>query len=111
MAHTLFSATLGLSSPWRITAVSFSDAENRLDMTVDFQQGCDVTCPLCGSEADLLDSSLETWHHDDFFRFSAFLHALVPRIHCHKGCGIRKIKVPWARAGSRFTLLPETETD
>jgi transposase len=42
----------------------------------------------------------------DFFQHQAFIVARVPRISC-KTCGVRLITVPWARAGSGFTLLME----
>jgi transposase len=42
----------------------------------------------------------------DFFQHQAFIIARVPRVQC-PGCGVRQIAVPWARAGSGFTLLME----
>ena len=44
----------------------------------------------------------------DFFQYEAYLHARVPRVNCpNEGCGVKQIQVPWARAGSGFTLLFE----
>jgi transposase len=51
-----------------------------------------------------------SWHHLDFFQYEAHLHAEVPRVAC-AGCGkVTQVLVPWAREGSRFTLLFEALT-
>ena len=42
----------------------------------------------------------------DFFQHEAYLHARVPRVKCPEH-GVHQIPVPWAREGSRFTLLFE----
>jgi transposase len=49
---------------------------------------------------------MQEWRHLDFFQHQAFLRARTPRITC-KTCGVKQINVPWARAGSGFTLLFE----
>ena len=49
---------------------------------------------------------MKEWRHLDFFQHQAFLHARTPRIKC-PDCGVRLVSVPWARAGSGFTLLFE----
>jgi transposase len=43
----------------------------------------------------------------NFFQYEAWLNARVPRVKCDRGCGIKRIEVPWARSGSKFTLLFE----
>jgi transposase len=52
------------------------------------------------------DTAMQEWRHLDFFQHQAFLHARVARITC-PDCGVKQIAVPWARAGSGFTLLFE----
>ncbi|GAU09369.1 transposase [Desulfoplanes formicivorans] len=47
-----------------------------------------------------------TWRHLNFFQHHCYLTARVPRINCSEH-GIRRVDVPWARKGSRFTLLFE----
>jgi len=100
----IFSATLGLSHPWQITAVSFSKEEKRLDITVDFSQGGAFTCPTCGKEVKICEAEKETWFHSDFFRYATYLHARVPQIEC-SCCGMCKVERPWSREGSKFALL------
>src|SRR6266481_8552304 len=61
-------------------------------------------CGVAGCPAD--DSENKTWRHLNFFQHEAYLHARVPRVSC-KGCGIKRVLVPWARPDSGFTLLFE----
>jgi|SRR6185369_1463195 len=99
----IFSATLGLSPPWHITSVSFVHHESRMDIAIDFYEGNLFSCPECGKRSMPCSVENETWFHDNFFRYSAFLHARVPRIEC---CvGIVAAERPWSRAGSRFSRL------
>lgn len=104
----LFQEALGLEGPWRVTKIEFSPEEKRIDITIDFPAGSEFTCPTCGaSGAKAYDTRWEDWRHLDFFQYPAYLHARVPRVECPKGCGVKKVAVPWARKGSGFTLLFE----
>jgi len=103
----LFQLALGLSSPWTVTRSTFDADDGRLDLYVDFPRGSRFACPQCGGPGCAVhDTSDETWRHLDFFQHRALLHARVPRVAC-PDCGVRKAAVPWARAGSGFTLLFE----
>ena len=106
--EALFGMALGIVSPWEVTEVSFSKESNRLDITIDFQRGATFACPVCGAPAPAYDTTEKTWRHLNFFQYEAYLHARVPRVNCpNEGCGVKQIQVPWARAGSGFTLLFE----
>jgi transposase len=106
--EALFGMALGIVAPWEVTEVSFSKESNRLDITIDFQRGATFLCPVCGAPATAYDTSEKTWQHLNFFQYEAYLHARVPRINCpNEGCGVKQVQVPWARAGSGFTLLFE----
>ncbi|AEK58461.1 ISAtc1-like protein [Acidithiobacillus caldus SM-1] len=59
-----------------------------------------------GEECPVHDTRDHTWRHMDFFQHEAYLHARVPRVKCQEH-GVHQISVPWAREGSRFTLLFE----
>jgi len=105
---SLFAKALGLAAPWEVTEVAFSPEENRLDITIDFRRGSTFTCPVCGTpEAKPYDTREEEWRHLNFFQYTTYLHARVPRVKCPNGCGVKKVEVPWARPGSGFTLLFE----
>ena len=104
----LFGEALGLQAPWQVMKIDFSPEKRRLDLTIDFPAGSEFSCPVCGAAgAKAYATSWEEWRHLDFFQYAAYLHARVPRVRCPKGCGVKKVVVPWARKGSRFTLLFE----
>ena len=106
--EALFGMALGIVPPWEVTEVTFSKESNRLDITLDFQRGATFPCPVCGAPAPAYDTTEKEWRHLNFFQYEAYLHAFVPRVNCsNDGCGVKQIQVPWARAGSGFTLLFE----
>jgi transposase len=105
--NPLFSAALGLESPWKVVSTSFDPVAKRLDLRIDFATGSRFVCPECGAKRCPVHDTVEkTWRHLDFFQHQAYLTARVPRV-CCTACGTRLVAVPWARAGSGFTLLME----
>ena len=103
----LFQLALGLTSPWKVMRSEFSVEDGRLDLYVDFPAGSRFVCAECGREGcGAHDTKSETWRHLDFFQHRTFVHARTPRVTCPT-CGVHKVAVPWARAGSGFTLLFE----
>jgi transposase len=104
--NTLFTLALGLQSPWEVKSLQFSVEEKRLDIQVDFERGASFPCPECGRPAKAHDTEEKTWRHLDFFQHAAYLTARVPRCKCDEH-GVKQVAVPWARAGSGFTLLFE----
>ncbi len=106
--EALFGMALGIVAPWEVTEITFSKESNRLDITIDFQRGATFVCPVCGALVPVYDTTEKTWRHLNFFQYEAYLHARVPRVNCpHEGCGVKQVQVPWARAGSGFTMLFE----
>jgi transposase len=103
----LFAAALGLVAPWKVVKIEFSAAEKRLDIHIDFDPGSLFLCPNCQSLGKAYDTTEDCWRHLNFFQHATFLHARVPRCDCKSCNTIRKVDVPWARAGSGFTLLFE----
>ena len=103
----LMQLALGLIPPWMVKACAFDAERRRLDIEIDFARGGRFPCPQCGTaDCPVHDTSMQEWRHLDFFQHQAFLHARVARITC-PDCGVKQIAVPWARAGSGFTLLFE----
>jgi transposase len=103
----LFQLALGLVPPWMVKACAFDADKRRLDIEIDFARGGRFPCPQCAkSDCPVHDTAMQQWRHLDFFQHQAFLHARTPRIAC-PDCGVKQIAVPWARAGSGFTLLFE----
>ena len=79
----------------------------KLIYTLIFERGSGFPCPKCGSLCSVYDSVDRVWRHLDFFNHAAFIHARVPRILCAEH-GVLMVDVPWARVGSKFSLLFET---
>ena len=103
----LFQLALGLVPPWLVKAANFDAEKKRLDIEIDFFRGGRFPCPHCATaDCPVHDTAMQQWRHLDFFQHQAFLHARTPRITC-PDCGVKQIAVPWARAGSGFTLLFE----
>jgi transposase len=108
-SNELFSLALGLESPWKISNLELSPPTDKqlgaLHIYLDFSKGSkfkDVTGVLC----PVHDTHNMEWQHLNFFQHSCYLHARVPRISTTTG-EVVTVQVPWARAGSGFTLLFE----
>jgi transposase len=107
----LFRAALGLADPWIVTFVRFEGGKDgvrgQLHLGLDFGTGARFSCPECEKAGlELHDTKERDWRHLDFFQHQTYLHARVPRVRCPE-CGVHLVRVPWARAGSGFTLLFE----
>lgn len=105
--QSIFSSTLGLTKPWKITSVEIADNCPRLDIFITCSQSLSIPCPVCGGEARICDSAEESWRHASFFNKEAVVHAMVPVITCASKCRCYKVHAPWAHAGSRFVLQEE----
>ena len=107
-SETLFSMALGLHTPWQVKDVTFSTDDtghSELHLHIDFASGSrfpDEANELC----PVHDTVERQWQHLSFFEHTCYLHCAVPRITTIDG-KVRTVDVPWARAGSGFTLLFE----
>lgn len=99
---------LGLQAPWKLAnqQLDTSVSPHRLDLYVDAERGALYPCPECGTACPAHDFADKTWRHLNFFQHHCYLHARVPRTQCPEH-GVKRVKVPWARSGSDFTLLFE----
>jgi transposase len=104
----LFAVALGITPPWVVEGIEFSKENKRLDIKIGFRRGATFACPVCGTAAPVHDTSEKAWRHLNFFQFEAYMTARVPRLKCpNADHGVKQVPVPWARAGSGFTLLFE----
>ena len=102
----LFQKAIGMD-PWVVVSYEFDSDKGRLDLELDFPPGQTFVCPECNTEGcKVYDTEKKSWRHLNFFQYEAYLHARVPRVDCRK-CGVKLVRVPWARPGSGFTLLFE----
>jgi transposase len=107
MDTELLQLGLSLAPPWVVEECRLDVKEKRLDITVNFDRGGSFECPTCGRKGcKAYDTELKTWRHLNFFEHLTYLHGWTPRVQC-PGCGVKTASVPWARPGSRFTLLFE----
>jgi len=116
---SLFQAALGLTNPWFVKASRLTDSPTFgkssapggmvLELEIDFNPGARLPCPDCGCACPSHDTSELTWRHLNFWQHASFLRARVPRVKCPDH-GVKQVTVPWARAGSGFTLLFEAMT-
>jgi len=107
-AKDVLALGLGLSAPWKLAGQRL-DTEKRpheLHLEVIADRGAVFACPECGRACKAHDFAAFTWQHLNFFQHHCFITARVPRIDC-EAHGIKRVVVPWARPGSRFTLLFE----
>ena len=107
MQEALFRQALGLTHPWDVERVALDVARSRIDLYVVWRASS-APCPACGAaEQKVHDHRQRSWRHLDFFQFEAHVHCDLPRIACTSCHATTQLVVPWARAGSRFTLLFE----
>src|SRR3990172_7831085 len=103
----LYRQVLGLEKPWRVEGVELDVAGFRVDIRVEHAPGVVWNCPQCGRELSCRDHAEErVWRHLDTCQFQTHVHARIPRVDCPEH-GVVQVKVPWAEARSRFTLLME----
>ncbi len=99
-----FGKLLGLRKPWRVSRVSLSMEEKRIDVSLEHRRRAQFFCPECCLPLPLYDHiPSRQWRHLDHGECLTWLHARIPRIHCLEH-GVRHVTVPWALPGSRFTL-------
>ena len=104
---TLYEYLLGLKTPWSVRTVEMNVQEQKVDVWAAHPEDASWECPECGKPRPLYDHAEERiWRHLDSCQFKTFLHARVPRVECPEH-GIVQVKVQWAEAKSRFTLLFE----
>ena len=75
-------------------------------LEVTAERGAWYPCPVCGVLCKAHDFQEFTWRHLNLFQHHCYVTARLPRVDCPDH-GINRAKAPWAREGSRFTLLFE----
>ena len=107
--NSLFEAGLGLEAPWKVTGSGLERDQSGkmfLCLEIEVQPGSKLPCPCCGKLCPLYDHQLKRWRHLNFWQHATYLSARVPRTDCPEH-GVKHAEVPWARAGSGFTLMFE----
>src|SRR5712675_303300 len=104
----VFSLGLGLNEPWKLAGhrLDIEKRPHELHLEVVADRGALFSCPDCKRACKAHDFESFTWRHLNFFQHHCFIMARVPRVDCPDH-GVKRVTVPWARSGSRFTLLFE----
>jgi transposase len=79
---------------------------HELHLEIVSDRGAKFPCADCGKACKAHDFDSFTWRHLNFFQHHCYVTARVPRVDCPDH-GVKRVVVPWARAGNRFTLLFE----
>jgi transposase len=104
--NALFEMALQLGNGWRVVRSEFDAAGGKLELWLDFEAGSRFPDPEGGELCPVHDTRDKRWRHLNFWQYETVLHARVPRIATPSG-QVRLVEVPWARAGSGFTLMME----
>jgi transposase len=103
----LYTHLLGISSPWFVSHVDLSIANQQVEVWAEHLDGDHFACPECAKSLPVYDHAPErTWRHLDSCQFKTYLKARIPRVHCDEH-GVKTVRVSWAEPRSRFTLLFE----
>ena len=107
-ANMVLALGLGMRPPWRLVGQRLDTGKqpHELHLDVSAERGSLFACPACGKACKAHDFAEVTWRHLNFFQHHCYITAKVPRTDCPEH-GVLRISVPWARKGSRFTLLFE----
>lgn len=108
-SNQLFEMALGLGAQWKVAGCRFEGSPKKLELKIEAQGGMHWKCPQCERCGPVHDRVEKRWRHLNFFEYETELVARVPRCRCEEH-GVRQIEVPWARAGSGFTLMFEALT-
>jgi transposase len=97
---------LGLKAPWKLKEVNMDHAARKVVLKVE----CEATVwgdPESGQRLHIHSWEKRTWRHLDFWQYETVLEAEVPRVQDPESGQTRMVQVPWAEAGSRWTLAFE----
>lgn len=108
-----FEQVLGLTKPWEVKRVDLDLKGKRVTVEIGVEAGtqwCEegVLLPIHGYEE-------REWRHLDTMQLTTVLRARVPRVRREvldefgesRGTKTQMVQVPWATAGSRWTLMFE----
>ncbi|CAO0820565.1 hypothetical protein DFAR_160009 [Desulfarculales bacterium] len=86
---------------------------HKIFLEVAADRGAESPCPKCGRLCKAHDFHEFTWRHPNFypnfFQHHCYVTARVPRVD-YPDHGIKQVKRPWTREGSRCTSLLEQVT-
>lgn len=106
--NTFFEPLLGLHPPFHISKITRDPDEGQYGAIHIYVTIEDTYRPVNtdGSKASIHDYESRKWRHLNLFEYLCYVHCEVPK-YKYKDGSVKTMTVPWARAGSGFTLLME----
>ena len=99
----LIEQSLDLRWPWYVEEIEVDPAARRVDLHLNFEVGGTFSCGTCGADdCKAYDTTSRRWRHLPLFEYDSYVRARGPRIQC-PSCGVRRARLPWARARTGFT--------
>jgi transposase len=102
----IFTSALGIEAPWYIKRIYFEGIESDKRLYIEVAHRMRSKFVYAGEWYPVYDHQDRTWKHLKFFQHECYVYGSVPRVKTKDG-EVRLVEVPWARAGSSFTLLFE----
>lgn len=104
----MFAQSIGLQEPWYVEKAEYDEDKREVHIYVKTRKTSKYPCPECGKMCTRYDDEEEEriWRHGDVCFFPCYVHCRRPRIKC--GDKYHVVTAPWARKGSRYTLLFES---
>jgi len=106
MTNQLFSAALGIQSPWTVEGVDFDESKRQLTIKVDFVAGSRFAHGDAPGEHPVHDTQVKRLRHLNFFQHECFLEVRVPRVRLPDG-KVRLVEPDWVGKLDGFTQLFE----
>ena len=105
----MFAQSIGLKDPWYIDRAEFDEKTREVHIYVKAKKTAKYACSECGKMCERYDNEDEerVWRHGDVVFFPCYVHCRRPRTKCQEH-GVHVVEAPWARKGSRYTLLFES---
>lgn len=103
----LYRQILGVEYPWEVSEVDLNQPSRQVTIHLQITATAELHCPECGRVCPGYDHRDRQWRHLDSCEFTTILTASVPRVRCPEH-GVRQLPVPWAEAGSGYTVLFES---
>ena len=105
----MFAQSIGLKEPWHVERAEYNEEKREVHIYVKAKKTAKYPCPECGELCERYDDeeTERVWRHGDVVFFPCYVHCRRPRIKC-KDHKILVVEAPWARKGSRYTLLFES---
>ena len=105
----MFAQSIGLTEPWYIDRAEFNETSHEVHIYVKARKTSKYPCYECGELCERYDDEEDerVWRHGGVVFFPRYVHCRRLRTKCKK-YGIHVVEAPWARKGSRYTLLFES---